>query len=272
MRADAINKAEQASDSASLELLARLGLIAYGIVHLLIGWLAMQIAWSGSSGRSADSSGALKTLAGQPLGKVLLWLIVVGLVALAVWQASTAIWGHRHGDASQRTRKRISSAARAAVYAVLAYSAAAVALGSGSSSSSQSQRQATSDVLGLPGGRVIVIVAGLVIVAVGVAHIAKAVKRSFLDDLDTSAMSPSARRLVERLGSGGYLAKGVALGLVGGLLTYAMVTLDRQRAGLDGAMQTIAEQPFGKFLLTAVAAGFVAFGLFSFVQSRYRQL
>jgi hypothetical protein len=271
MRADAINKAEQAGDSASLELVARLGMIAYGIVHLLIGWLALQIAWSGSGGRSADSSGALKTLAGQPLGKALLWLIVVGLVALAIWQASTAIWGYRHHDAAKRTRKRISSAARAAVYAVLAYSAAAVALGSGSSSS-QSQRQATSDVLGLPGGRLIVIVAGLVIVAVGGLHIAKAVKRSYLDDLDTSSMAPGTRRLVERLGAGGYLAKGVALGLVGGLLTYAMVTLDRQRAGLDGAMQTIAEQPFGKFLLTAVAAGFVAFGLFSFVQSRYRRL
>jgi hypothetical protein len=271
MRADAINKAEQASDSASLELLARGGLIAYGIVHLLIGWLAMQIAWSGSGGRSADSSGALKTLAGQPFGKALLWLIVLGLVALAIWQAGSAIWGHRHREPAKRTRKRITSAARAAVYALLAFSAASVALGSGSSSS-QSQRQATSDVLDLPGGRAIVVVAGLMIVAVGVIHIVKAVKRSFLDDLDTSSMSPSARKLVERLGGGGYLAKGVALGLVGGLLTYATVTLDRQRAGLDGAMQTIAEQPFGKFLLTAVAAGFVAFGLFSFVQSRYRQL
>jgi len=272
MPADAIDKAERARESPALELLARLGLIAYGIVHLLIGWLAMQIAWSGGSGRSADSSGALKTLAGQPLGQVLLWLIVVGLVALTIWQAGTAIWGHRHREPAQRTAKRISSATRAAVYAVLAYSAASVALGSGSSSSSQSQRQATSEVLGLPGGRVIVVIAGLVIVAVGVHHIVKAVKRSFLDDLDTSSMAPGARKLVERLGAGGYLAKGVALGLVGGLLTYAMVTLDRQRAGLDGAMQTIAEQPFGKFLLTAVAAGFVAFGLFSFVQSRYRQL
>ena len=75
-----------------------------------------------------------------------------------------------------------------------------------------------------------------------------------------------------RLGEGGYLAKGVALGLVGGLLTYATLTLDRQRTGLDGAMQTIVEQPYGKFLLTAVAAGFVAFGLFTILQSRYRRM
>ena len=271
MRAHPTNKAEQASDSAPLELLARVGLIAYGVVHLLIGWLALRIAWSGSKGTSADSSGALKTLAGQPFGKALLWLIVVGLIALALWQAGTAIWGQRNYEAAKRTRKRITSAARAGVYAVLAYSAASIAQGSGSSSS-QSQKQATAGVLDWPGGRIIVIVAGLVIIAVGVAHIVKAVKQSFLDDLDTSSMSASTRRTVARLGGGGYLAKGVALGVMGGLLTYATVTYDRQRTGLDGAMQTIAEQPFGKFLLTAVAAGFLAFGLFAFVQSRYRRM
>ncbi len=271
MRAHATSRAEQAADSAPLELLARVGLIAYGIVHLLIGWLALQIAWNGSSGRSADASGALKTLAGQPFGKALLWLIVIGLVALALWQASTAIWGHRHRDPAKRTRKRITSGARAVVYAALAYSAASVARGAGASSS-QSQREATAGVLDWPGGPVIVVVAGLLVIGVGVAHIAKGLKQSFLDDLDTSSMSVKTREAVGRLGSGGYLAKGVALGVVGGLLTYATVTHDRQRAGLDGAMQTIADQPFGKFLLTAVAAGFVAFGLFAFIQSRYRQM
>ena len=271
MKADAMSRAEQATDSAPLELLARVGLVAYGLVHLLIGWLALQIAWNGSSGRSADASGALKTLAAQPFGKALLWLLVIGLAALAVWQAGTAIWGHRHRDGAQRTRKRVTSAARVVVYAALAYSAASVARGAGSSSS-QSQKQVTAGVLDWPGGRVIVVLAGLVIIGVGVAHIAKAVKQSFLEDLDTSSMSVKTRKVVARLGSGGYLAKGVALGVLGGLLAYATATYDRQRTGLDGAMQTIADQPFGKFLLTAVAAGFLAFGLFAFVQSRHRQM
>ena len=271
MRADALSKAEQAHDSAPLELLARVGLIAYGVVHLLIGWLALQIAWNGSSGRNADSSGALKTLAAQPFGKGLLWLIVIGLAALALWQAGTAIWGHRNHDAGKRTRKRVTSAVRVVIYAALAYSAASMARGAGSSSS-QSQKQATAGVLDWPGGRVIVLVAGLLIIGGGVAHIVKALKQSFLDDLDTSSMSAKSRKAVARLGSGGYLAKGVALGVVGGLLTYATATYDRQRTGLDGAMQTIVDQPFGKLLLTAVAAGFVAFGLFAFIESRYRQM
>ena len=272
MPTDASGKAEQVGDSASLELVARAGLIAFGVVHLLIGWLAVQIAWSASDSKSADVSGALKTLADQPLGKVLLWLVAVGLVALALWQASEAFWGYRNREGAERVRKQLASGALAVIYAALGVSAAAVALGSGSSSS-QSQKQATSGVLAWPGGRVIVVVAGLIIIGVGVAHLVKGVKKSFAEEIDTSSMSPVARKSVAQLGQIGYIAKGVALGLVGGLLSYATLTYDRQKAqGLDGAMQTILAQPFGRFLLTAAALGFVAFGVFAILQSRYRRM
>ena len=269
MRSNPSDKVEQATRSESLELLARAGLIAYGIVHLLIGWLAIRSPGAGR--RAADTSGALRTVAGQPFGKVLVWLIAVGLVALAVWQAGEAMWGHHHRERAERIRKQVTHSARAAVYAALGISAASVAMGSGSSSS-RSQREATAGVLGWPAGRLIVVVAGLVIIGVGIAHVLKALKRSFLDDMNTSSMSPVTRKSVGRLGELGYIAKGVALGVVGGLLTYATVTFDRQRAGLDGAMETIAAQPFGRFLLSAVAAGFVAFGLFTILQSRYRRM
>jgi hypothetical protein len=271
MRSKASGKAEQAGDSTSLELVARAGLIAYGVVHLLIGWLAVKIAWSASSGESADTSGALKTLASQPFGKVLLWLVALGLIALALWQGSEAIWGNRNSDGAERVRKRATSAASAVVYAALGFSAASIAMGSGASSS-QSQKHATSGVLAWPGGRVIVVVAGLIIIAVGVAHVIKGVKKSFAEEIDTSPMSPVARKGVAQLGQVGYIAKGVALGVVGGLLSYATLTFDRQKQGLDGAMQTILAQPFGKFLLTAAALGFVAFGVFAILQSRYRRM
>ena len=118
----------------------------------------------------------------------------------------------------------------------------------------------------------IVVVAGLIIIAVGVAHVVKGVKKSFAEEIDASTMSPGAREGVARLGQVGYVAKGVALGLVGGLLSYATLTFDRQKQGLDGAMQTILAQPFGRFLLTAAALGFVAFGVFAILQSRYRRM
>jgi len=160
----------------------------------------------------------------------------------------------------------------AVIYAALGISAASVALGSGSSSS-QSQKQATTGVLAWPAGRVIVVVAGLIIIGVGAAHVVKGVKKSFAEEIDTSTMSPVARNGVAQLGQIGYIAKGVALGLVGGLLSYATLSFDQQKAqGLDGAMQTILAQPFGRLLLTAVALGFAAFGVFAILQSRYRRM
>jgi len=272
MATQAGDKAEQVGDSKALEVLARVGLVAYGVVHLLLGWLALQIAWGLSGRESADTSGAMKTLADQPFGQVLLWLVAVGLAALALWQASAVIWGYRNLEGAKRVRKQVTSGAKAVVFAALGYSAGAAALGAGSSSA-QSQQQATSGVLGWSGGRVIVIVAGLVIIGVGVAAIVKGVRKSFAEEIDTSPLSPTLRTAVARLGQVGYIAKGLALGVVGGLLSYATLTFDPQKVqGLDGAMHTILAQPFGRFLLTAVALGFAAFGLFAILQSRYRRM
>ena len=272
MAASGGGKAEQAGDSRSLEVLARVGLIAYGVVHLLIAWLAAQLAWGAGASKSADLSGAMRTLADQPLGKFVLWLVAVGLVALALWQASEVIWGYRNREAARRVRMQFASGAKAVVYAALGASAASVALGSGSSSS-QSQQQATSGVLALPGGRVVVVVAGLIVVGVGVAGVVKGVRESFAEEIDTSPMSPVAQKAAAWLGQVGYIAKGLALCLVGSLLSYAALTFDRQKApGLDGTLQTILAQPFGKYLLTVVALGFLAFGLFALLQTRYRRM
>jgi len=128
-------------------------------------------------------------------------------------------------------------------------------------------------VLALPAGQVIVVAAALMIIGVGVAHVVRAVKKSFLEEIDTSLMPAGARKLVTGFGQAGYSAKGVALALVGALLTYATVTFDPQKSpGLDGALQVILDQPFGSFLLTAVALGFAAFGLFGLAQARYRRM
>jgi hypothetical protein len=173
MAANAGGKAQQAGDSASLEAIARVGLIAYGVVHLLIGWLALQIAWGALASKSADVSGALRTLADEPFGKILLGLVAVGLVALALWQASEAIWRYRNREGAERVRKQLTSGAKAVFYAALGVSAASVALGLGSWDS-QSQQQTTSGVLAWPAGRVIVVVTGLIIIGVGVAGVARA--------------------------------------------------------------------------------------------------
>jgi hypothetical protein len=272
MASNAGGMAQRAGDSTSLEALARGGLIAYGAVHLLVGWLALQLAQGVSGSRSADSAGALRTLADQRFGKILLGLVAVGMVALALWQASEAVWHYRYRKGAKRVRKQVSCGAKAVFYAALGVSAASVALGWGSWSS-RSQQQTTTGVLAWPGGPMIVAVAGVIIIGIGVAGMVKGVKKSFAEEIDTSSMSPLARKGVARLGQVGYVAKGVALGVVGALLSYTGLTFDRQNAqGLDAALQTILAQPFGRFVLTAVAFGFGAFGLFAMLQSRYRRM
>jgi len=268
-----MSAADRAGHSDALENLARVGLLAYGVVHLLIAWLALQLAWGGGGG-SADQSGAMATLADSPVGKPLLWVVAVGMIALAVWQLAEVLRWRSGLSASGDRRKKavektVKSVAKAVVYAALAVLAIRFATGSGNSSSQQ-QQQTTTGVFGWPGGRWWVGLAGLVIIGVGVYHLYKGFSRKFLKQIDLGSAPAGTRRLVEKVGLVGFPGKGVALGLVGGLLVYAAVTYDPEKAtGLDGAMRTILDAPFGKFLLTLVALGIAAFGVFCLIRAKY---
>jgi Domain of Unknown Function (DUF1206) len=269
----AMGTARQAGDSDGLEHLARIGLLAYGVVHVLVAWLALQLAWGGG-GESADQSGAMQTVSESPVGKPLLWVIAVGMIALAVWQAAEVLrW--RHGwSASGKTRTKAlrksgKAIVKAVIYGALAVLAIRFATGSGQSSSQQ-QQETTAGVFGWPAGRWLVGAAGLVLVGVGVYHVYKGVTKRFLKEIDTTDCSRSALRLVTRLGQVGFPGKGIALAVVGGLLIYAAITFDPAKAtGLDGALHAILELPFGQILLTLVALGIAAFGAFCFVRARY---
>ena len=270
---EAVSTADRAGDSESLENLARIGLLAYGLVHLLVAWLALQLAWGGGGGE-ADQSGAMATLARSPVGKPLLWIIAIGLLALAVWQAAEALqWRgalRAHGRQRKKALGRIGkSVVKAVVYIALAVTAVKFAVGSGKSSAQQ-QQQGTAGVFGWPGGQFLVGILALVLIGVGGYHVVKGVKKKFLDEIDLAAAPPSTTRLITRLGQVGYAAKGIALALVGGLLGYAAITFDPSKAtGLDGAMRTLVSAPGGEILLTLVAIGIVAFAAFLFARARY---
>jgi hypothetical protein len=265
--------AHRAADGDALEHLARVGLIAYGLVHLLVAWLALQLAWGGGGG-STDQSGAMATLAKEPFGKPLLWVLAAGLLALAVWQLAEVLRYrsqlHASGDARKKAvTKIVKAVAKTVVYLALAVTAVRFATGSGTSSSGQ-QQQTVGGVLGWPGGRFLVGVAALVLIGIGAYHVRKAIRSSFLKEIDTAQASPAERRVIERLGQVGYPAKGIALALVGVLLGWAAITFDPARArGLDGAMRTILAAPAGQWLLTVVALGIAAFGVFCFFRARY---
>jgi hypothetical protein len=269
----AMGNVRGAGDSEGLEHLARFGLIAYGVVHLLVAWLALQLAWGGG-GESADQSGAMATVAESPVGKPLLWIIAIGLIALAVWQAAEVLRWRSGWSASGKTRtkairKSVKAIAKAVMYATLAVLAIRFATGSGQSSSEQ-QQQTTAGVFDWPAGEWLVGIAGLALIGSGGYHVYKGVTKRFLKEIDTSDATPSALRLVTRLGQVGFPGKGIALAGVGGLLVWAAVTFDPSKAqGLDGALRTILELPFGRILLTLVALGIAAFGAYLFVRARY---
>lgn len=261
------NTAHQVNDNAWFERLVRVGLASYGIVHLLIGWLALQLAFGDSSG-APDQQGALQQIAAEPFGEVLLWIIAFGLLAMAVWQGIEAFVGHRSRDNPKRTLKRVSSAGKAVLYAGLAVSSVKTALESKSKSTSKDSM--TAKLMDLPLGRFLVFAVGAVIIGVGVALVVKGVKRKFERDLDGRATSGSTGYTVVRLGQVGYTAKGVALGVVGALFVWAAWTYDANKAGgLDVALRKLLDTGLGPWLLALVAAGIVCFGAYCFAWARY---
>lgn len=268
-----ISSVRRAGRNDPLEGLARVGLIAYGVLHVLVAWLALQLAWSGR-GKEADQSGALATVAHQPFGKPLLWIIGLGLLALALWQAAEVLRWRSGWSASGRQRTKairtsLKSVAKAGVYLVLGILAVRFALGSGRSSAQQ-QQDKTAGVFGWPGGRFLVGIVALVLIGIGVQHVYKGLTKRFLKQIDLAEAGPTATAVITRLGQAGFPAKGIALGVVGGLLGWAAITYDPSKArGLDGALRTILSAPGGGVLLTVVAIGILAFGAFCFARARY---
>jgi hypothetical protein len=263
--------ARQVASSRPMQALTRFGFIAYGVMHGLVGWLALQIAW-GRSGNEGSQSGAFSTLAAQPLGRVMLLAVAVGLIALTIWQAIAAAVGHTDEEARRRTVERIMSAARAVVYAALAWTAFRIVAGSGTSSA-QKQETATATLMSSPGGRWMVGLAGLVVIGFGVGMAVFGLLAKFERKLERRRMSATTERTVHTLGTVGYTAKGAAFAIVGVLLVLAAVHHDPSRSrGLDAALRTLAAQPFGPWLLSVVAVGFLAFGAFCVFQARYRKV
>ena len=263
--------ASRAANSKPLEYLARGGFVCYGVIHLLVAWLALDVAF-GTSNQKSDQTGALRKLASQPAGKTLVILVVIGMVALAIWQAFEAIVGESGEQDKQAIAERVISGVRAVVYLWLAWIGVKVVTGASSSQSKNSQNT-TSNLMDSTGGRWLVGLAGLVVVGVGIGLCWYGLTKRFEKHLNTAQMNPTVRKTTRRLGMFGYPAKGVAYGIAGVLLLAAAVTYDAKKAsGLDGALKTLADHGWGVWLLVLIALGFGAFGVFCFSQARYRQV
>lgn len=270
MTSAAPRNARQAARSRPVKVAARVGILAYGITHLLIGALALQVAF-GQGGEQADQTGAFQALAQQPYGPPLLWVLTVGFVAAALWRAELAVWGYGYvSDRTTQVRKKAVNAVKAVVFVVLAVLAGRTASGGGGGGGGQ--QQATAGVFGLPGGQILVGLAGIVVLVVGVVKVVEGYRKKFLDDMDVPS-DRHARTVLERVGQVGNVAKGVSIGLIGILLGVAAIRHDPAEAtGLDAALKGLAAQPYGPYLLVAVAVGLVAYGVFCFFDARYHRV
>jgi hypothetical protein len=261
--------ARRAASSPAVHALARAGLVARGIIYVLIGWVAILVA-AGDSSREADQAGALQLLAGKPYGVVSLWLLGVGFVGYALWRLSEAAFGVT-GEGSG-VGPRLKSLVRGLVYAGFAYLAFQVISGAHSSEAAR-QQDVTASVMQHEGGRWLVGIVGLIVVIAGVALIAQGVRRRFMRYLQISRMSRRTRRAVEWLGVIGTAARGVVFALAGALVIDAAVTYSPSKAGgVDEALLTLRDQPFGVILLGLAAAGLIVFGIYGLCEARWRRV
>ncbi|MEU0519452.1 DUF1206 domain-containing protein [Streptosporangium sp. NPDC006007] len=261
--------ARRAANSQTLDRLARIGLAGRGVLYGLIGFLALQIAFGGGSGgREADKTGAVQTVAEQPFGTVLLWLMAVGFTALTLWQLSEAVMGRG------RVKDRVEAGARTVVYGLIVATLLGLLLrGDAGSSTDESSHDLTAGLMDLPGGPVLVGLAGLGLVALGGYWVHKGYRKRFLEDLLTGEMPPRARRLAEKLGMAGYVARGVIAAAAGVFLVQAAITYDPDKAkGIDSTLRALADTPAGPWLLGVVAVGLLLFAVYCFFEARWHRL
>ena len=260
---------EAVAHSTAFEWLARAGFVARGVIYGIIGLLAIKLAL-GDGGTTTNQQGALETIAHQPFGKVLLVLAACGLAGYSLWRLTRAALGHGPED-SDSGFDRVAALGSGIVYGILCAIAVEILLGSGSGSGNT--QKTASGVLGWPGGPWIVGIAGAVLIGVGGYQAYRGVSRDFLEDSKSERMGPWVRRWIVFIGVFGHLARAVVFGLVGVFLIKAAVDYNPNKAvGLDGALAKLQHQSYGSFLLGIVAAGLIAFALYSWSDARFRRI
>lgn len=271
---DRISDGARAS-SPGIELLGRFGYAAKGAVYILIGTLAVQAALGQQGGQTTDQTGALTRIAEMPFGKVLLGLLVVGLLGYALWRVVQAAMDTEHkGTDAKGLLARTLYFGVGVIYFGLAMSAVKLLMGNGSSAGSSEKTQGwTAMLMEQPFGIWLVGLVGVAVFANGIAQLYKAWKSNLTEDLRLTDVGARHADLVTKIGRAGYSARGVAFMMIGGFLVGAAMNHNPSEAqGLDGILATLAAQPFGPYLLGAVAVGLAAYGVFALVEARYRRM
>ena len=260
-------KADQARNNPALEWLAKVGTAIYGVMYVVVGWLAIQIAFGEPAGK-ASGSGALREMAQQPFGEVVLWVACVGFVALAIWKVFEAVAGHKEEDGGKLVFARASSAGKAIVFVVLAVLAFQTVTGSSGGGSSEDGY--TAKIMKLPFGPALVVALGLAIIGYGVYSIYKGLSDKWRKSLEAEGSTGDIGKAVTILARTGYASRGFAFGVIGGLFVWAGFTHDAEqvRRARPGAAEAPG-RPVRQVLLVAVAIGLACYGAFNVAKAWY---
>lgn len=257
----------RAERSDWLDHAVRVGLVAYGLVHLVIAWLGLHLALGERSGRP-DARGALHELAQQPLGEVVLLLVALGMLLLICWRVLELLFDHHQEDAWDRWRHRAAAAGTAVAYAFVGLSAFSVVLGNGRDRSEEETW--TARLLSWPAGPWLVAAVGVGLLGYTAAMAWRGATGRHAKQLTAEGRRGDSGSAYLLVGTVGYLGKGVAVGIVGALFLWAARTHDaRKSGGLDQALAELLRQPLGPWLLGAVSVGLAAFGAFQLVRARH---
>lgn len=272
-RTPARSAGRRVDTGSALRFLARTGFIARGLMYIVIGWIAVEIAF-GKTGQQADRTGALHALGGTAAGQAALWLLGIGFFGMALWRLSGALLGRPGADRGHAARQRLASLARAVIYAVLGYGVLEYTLGFGSPpSSNQQSTDLTATLMRHPGGRVLVVVIGVALIGGGLVLAYQAWRKRFLQNMRLGQLRARARRIVEWLGRVGGVARGAVFITAGVFLVVAAVRSQPGEAkGIDSSLRALAATPLGPWLLLVVAIGLILFGLFSCCEARWRRV
>jgi hypothetical protein len=254
-------------------VLARLGYAAKGVVYALIGILVIQAAL-GFRSPNINPRDALVTLFKQPFGKVLLWLIAIGLVGYVVWRMAEAFLDPEHkGSDLKGIIRRVGFFISGVGYAALAYAAIQLALGNWYGGTGSSTEKLTGTVMGLPFGRWLIGLAGVVVVGIAISVFYIAYTKSFKKRLKLEELSDTMEAAITRLGQFGVAARGVVYAIIGAFLILAAWQQNPSKAtGIGGALAAVAAQPYGVWLLWVMGAGLIAYGIFAVGVARYRRI
>lgn len=266
---DAADALEAASNAKPLDIAARFGFAVMALLHIIVGGIAFALAFNQPG--EAEATGAIEQLADQPWGLASMLAGFVGCLALSIWQLSEATLRARHLPRKERLAKLTSSGFLGLAYGSVGVTFGSFAIGIRGDSGDSTRDLSTAIMRSAFGGPILVAI-GLLILGIGGYFIVKGIRKGFQEELSRF----NGRRrgsLIDWLGVVGHIAKGIALGLVGILFIVAAAKNEpAESTGLDGSLKALRDHPMGPYLLAAIGAGFICYGVFALIRSRYGRM